>query len=138
MSKIGGPIVVEMIETDDVLAELGAMKADRWVMGFALEAQNPRENALQKLRKKNCDWIVLNHPSAIAADTNDPLTPTNCMSALPSHDDDRERQINVAGQNHDYESWDSQDDTAATHSGQGDAADTYLNGRSPALFRLPP
>ncbi len=70
MSKIGGPIVVEMIETDDVLAELGAMKADRWVMGFALEAQNPRENALQKLRKKNCDWIVLNHPSAIAADTN--------------------------------------------------------------------
>lgn len=70
MSKVGGPIVVEMIETDDVLAELGAMKADRWVMGFALEAQNPRENALQKLRKKNCDWIVLNHPSAIAADTN--------------------------------------------------------------------
>jgi signal transduction histidine kinase len=31
-----------------------------------------------------------------------------------------------------------QDDTAATHSGKDDAADTYLNGRSPALFRLPP
>jgi phosphopantothenoylcysteine decarboxylase/phosphopantothenate--cysteine ligase len=70
MSKTGGPIVVEMIETDDVLAELGAMKDGRWVMGFALEAQNPRENALQKLRRKNCDWIVLNHPSAIGADTN--------------------------------------------------------------------
>jgi phosphopantothenoylcysteine decarboxylase/phosphopantothenate--cysteine ligase len=59
-----------MIETDDVLAELGAAKHGRWVVGFALEAQNPRENALQKLRRKNCDWIVLNAPAAIGAETN--------------------------------------------------------------------
>jgi phosphopantothenoylcysteine decarboxylase/phosphopantothenate--cysteine ligase len=59
-----------MIETDDVLAELGRMKGARWVVGFALEAQNPRENALQKLRRKNCDWIVLNSPAAIGAETN--------------------------------------------------------------------
>jgi phosphopantothenoylcysteine decarboxylase/phosphopantothenate--cysteine ligase len=39
-------------------------------MGFALEARNPRENALQKLRRKNCDWILLNAPSAIGADDN--------------------------------------------------------------------
>lgn len=71
LSKTGGPIFLEMIETDDVLAELGALKQGRWVVGFALEAQNPRENALQKLRRKNCDWIVLNAPSAIGADTND-------------------------------------------------------------------
>jgi phosphopantothenoylcysteine decarboxylase/phosphopantothenate--cysteine ligase len=70
LSKTGGPIVLEMIETDDVLAELGAMKGNRWVMGFALEAQNPRENALQKLRRKNCDWILLNSPSAIGAESN--------------------------------------------------------------------
>jgi phosphopantothenoylcysteine decarboxylase/phosphopantothenate--cysteine ligase len=70
ISKTGGPITIEMIETDDVLAELGETKGDRWVVGFALEAQNPRENALQKLRRKNCDWIVLNHPSAIGAETN--------------------------------------------------------------------
>ena len=70
MSKVGGPVVVEMIETDDVLAELGSEKKNRWVVGFALEAQNPRENALQKLRKKNCDWIVLNAPTAIGADSN--------------------------------------------------------------------
>jgi phosphopantothenoylcysteine decarboxylase / phosphopantothenate---cysteine ligase len=71
LSKTGGPIFLEMIETDDVLAELGSLKQDRWVVGFALEAQNPRENALQKLRRKNCDWIVLNAPSAIGAATND-------------------------------------------------------------------
>jgi phosphopantothenoylcysteine decarboxylase/phosphopantothenate--cysteine ligase len=70
LSKTGGPITIEMIETDDVLAELGAHKGHRFVMGFALEAQNPRENALQKLRRKQCDWIVLNGPSAIGAETN--------------------------------------------------------------------
>ncbi len=70
MKKIGGPITVEMIETDDVLAELGKIKEDRWVLGFALEAQNPRENALQKLRRKNCNWIVLNSPEAIGSEEN--------------------------------------------------------------------
>lgn len=70
LSKIGGPITLEMIETDDVLAELGAAKDGRWVMGFALEAQNPRENALQKLRRKNCDWILLNAPTAIGSPEN--------------------------------------------------------------------
>ena len=70
LSKKGGPLTIEMIETDDVLAELGCLKQDRWVVGFALEAQNPRENALQKLRRKNCDWIVLNSPAAIGSETN--------------------------------------------------------------------
>ena len=70
MKKVGGPITVEMIETDDVLAELGKTKGDRWVLGFALEAQNPRENALQKLRRKNCNWIVLNSPEAIGSEEN--------------------------------------------------------------------
>ncbi|REJ73343.1 MAG: phosphopantothenoylcysteine decarboxylase [Planctomycetota bacterium] len=70
ISKTGGGITLEMIETDDVLAALGAKKEHRWVLGFALEAQNPHENALQKLRRKNCDWIVLNAPSAVGSDDN--------------------------------------------------------------------
>ena len=70
ISKTGGPITLEMIETDDVLAELGRRKEHRWVLGFALEATNARENALQKLRAKNCDWIVLNGPAAIGSETN--------------------------------------------------------------------
>jgi len=70
IAKTGEPIVLEMIETDDVLAELGRNKGTRWVVGFALEATNARENALQKLRAKNCDWIVLNGPAAIGAETN--------------------------------------------------------------------
>ncbi len=70
IAKTGEAVSIEMIETDDVLAELGQMKDQRWVVGFALEAHNPRENALQKLRAKNCDWIVLNAPSAIGSETN--------------------------------------------------------------------
>jgi phosphopantothenoylcysteine decarboxylase/phosphopantothenate--cysteine ligase len=70
ISKTGGPITLEMIETDDVLAELGRLKERRWVLGFALEAANARENALQKLRAKNCNWIVLNGPAAIGAENN--------------------------------------------------------------------
>ncbi|MCA9040287.1 MAG: phosphopantothenoylcysteine decarboxylase [Planctomycetaceae bacterium] len=67
LAKTGGPISIDMIETDDVLAQLGANKGSRWVVGFALESQNARENALQKLRAKNCNWIVLNNPTAIGS-----------------------------------------------------------------------
>ena len=70
LAKTGQPITIEMIETDDVLARLGRVKEHRWVVGFALEATNPRENALQKLRRKNCDLIVLNAPVAIGAESN--------------------------------------------------------------------
>jgi len=71
MTKTGEPITIELIETDDVLAQLGATSEHRWVIGFALEAENARENALQKLRAKNCDAVVLNSPSAIGSETND-------------------------------------------------------------------
>ena len=70
IAKTGEPVSIEMIETDDVLAGLGESKGGRWVFGFALEAQNPRENALQKLRRKNCDLIALNAPTAIGSDEN--------------------------------------------------------------------
>jgi len=71
MTKTGGPITIELIETDDVLARLGAAREHRWVVGFALEAENSRENALQKLRAKNCDVVILNSPQAIGAEVND-------------------------------------------------------------------
>ncbi len=51
---------------------------------------------------------------SVRAETNTPLTPTNCGVSLPAYDDDRERQINVAGDDHNYETWDSMDDTTQT------------------------
>jgi phosphopantothenoylcysteine decarboxylase/phosphopantothenate--cysteine ligase len=70
LSKTGRPIIVEFVENPDILAELGRRKQHRWVVGFALEAQSPRENALRKLRAKACDAILLNHPRAIGAESN--------------------------------------------------------------------
>jgi len=70
ITKTGKPIVLELTETSDVLAELGSQKGDRWVVGFALESQDPRNNAMRKLRMKNCNCIVLNDTSAIGSLTN--------------------------------------------------------------------
>ena len=68
IAKTGEPISIEMVETDDVLAELGRRKGHRWVVGFALEATAPRENALQKLRAKNCNVVAVNSPAAIGSE----------------------------------------------------------------------
>jgi len=70
ITKTGQPIVLELTETSDVLAELGAQRGHRWVVGFALESQDPRNNAMRKLRMKNCSCIVLNDTSAIGSLTN--------------------------------------------------------------------
>ncbi|HTI51512.1 MAG TPA: phosphopantothenoylcysteine decarboxylase [Planctomycetaceae bacterium] len=70
ISKTGKPLVLELVETADILADLGRRKEHRWIVGFALESQNARANALRKLGAKNCDAIVLNHPTAIGSDAN--------------------------------------------------------------------
>jgi phosphopantothenoylcysteine decarboxylase / phosphopantothenate---cysteine ligase len=78
INKTGRPIDLHLIETDDVVATLGAKKQNRWVVGFALETEDHRLRALAKLEKKFCDLIVSNGPAAISAPNNDVevLTPT--------------------------------------------------------------
>lgn len=52
---------IELTKTVDIAATLGARKRpDQLMMGFALETDNERANALGKLHRKNLDWIVLN------------------------------------------------------------------------------
>lgn len=70
ISKTGSAVTFEFVETADVLAELGRHKQHQWIVGFALESQDPRTNAMRKLKMKNCDCIVLNDTSAIAATDN--------------------------------------------------------------------
>lgn len=71
IAKTGQPLVLHLIETDDVVATLGAGKrANQWVVGFALETTDPRLRALAKLEKKHCDLIVLNGPEAMNAIDN--------------------------------------------------------------------
>jgi phosphopantothenoylcysteine decarboxylase/phosphopantothenate--cysteine ligase len=51
---------IELIKTKDILKILGEKKKNQILVGFALETQNEEENAAEKLKKKNLDFIVLN------------------------------------------------------------------------------
>jgi len=68
--KTGQPIDLHLIETDDVVATLGATKGQRWVVGFALETEDHRLRALAKLERKFCDLMISNGPQAISATDN--------------------------------------------------------------------
>lgn len=68
-------MVVRLKRTKDILKTMGGRKAaNQKLIGFALETQNGRENALKKLKSKNADCIVLNSPKVKGAgfkhDTN--------------------------------------------------------------------
>lgn len=62
---------LRLVRTPDILAEMGRRKGRRFLVGFALEAQDARANALEKLRAKNLDAVVLNAPSSFGADATD-------------------------------------------------------------------
>ncbi len=67
-------LTLELKPTSDILRDLGSKKNGVILVGFALETQNELANAKEKLRKKNCDLIVLNSTrdegSAFGAETN--------------------------------------------------------------------
>jgi len=71
ISKGGEMLSLELVETPDVVATLGKAKGDRWVVGFALDTDDEHFRAITKLQQKNCDLIVLNSPTAIAADATE-------------------------------------------------------------------
>ncbi len=71
IAKTGQPLDLQLIETPDVIAGLGAMKRpDQWLVGFALETHDRHIRALLKLEKKSCDLMVLNGPEAMDATDN--------------------------------------------------------------------
>ena len=75
IKKGEGGISVKMDRTVDILAELGRRKRENQVIvGFAAETQNLKQNALEKLKKKNLDMIagniVCGPESGFCGDTN--------------------------------------------------------------------
>jgi phosphopantothenoylcysteine decarboxylase / phosphopantothenate---cysteine ligase len=61
--KRKGPATLDLEPTPDILAEVGAAKGARIVVGFAAETESPLENARKKLETKLLDAIVLNDVS---------------------------------------------------------------------------
>lgn len=60
IKKAANSLSIELTPTKDILASLGKIKENQFLVGFALETENELENAKAKIRKKNLDAIVLN------------------------------------------------------------------------------
>lgn len=58
---------IELEKTKDILASMGAIKKNQFLVGFALETENEIEHAKLKIQKKNLDLIVLNSLNDIGA-----------------------------------------------------------------------
>jgi phosphopantothenoylcysteine decarboxylase/phosphopantothenate--cysteine ligase len=75
IKKSGDALQLQLVKNPDIAATLGQQKKKKQVLvGFALETNQAEENALDKLQRKNLDFIVLNSlqdPGAgFAVDTN--------------------------------------------------------------------
>ncbi len=61
IKRAGDDLVLRLVPTHDIAAELGRMKQDgQHLVGFALETNDEEANAESKLERKNFDFIVLN------------------------------------------------------------------------------
>ncbi len=60
IKKKENALTIELENTKDILASLGAIKKHQFLVGFALETNNELENAKGKLKAKNLNLIVLN------------------------------------------------------------------------------
>ena len=68
--KKGDMLTVNFIRNKDILLELGKIKKDKILVGFAAESENLIENAKEKLQKKNLDMIVVNSVDNFGTDDN--------------------------------------------------------------------
>ncbi|MCL4146679.1 UNVERIFIED_CONTAM: hypothetical protein GTU68_049754 [Idotea baltica] len=74
IKKTATSLEIQLSPTKDILASLGEIKKNQFLVGFALETNNELENAKNKLKRKNLDAIVLNSlqdkGAGFATDTN--------------------------------------------------------------------
>ncbi len=60
IKKNENALTIELVKNKDILFSLGQKKKNQFLVGFALETDNEIENAIQKIKRKNLDGIVLN------------------------------------------------------------------------------
>lgn len=75
IKKIDGQsLILHLLRTPDILAELGSREDHPYLVGFAAESDDVEINAINKLRKKRCDLICANDirkpGCGFATDTN--------------------------------------------------------------------
>jgi len=68
-------LLVNLKQTEDILANLPRTNSKQVVVGFALETENLLENALRKLQTKRLDLVIANNPlregSGFGTETNE-------------------------------------------------------------------
>ena len=62
LKKAGAQPVIDLVENPDILASLAGSgnRRPRLVIGFAAETSNVIEEAVRKLERKQCDWLLAN------------------------------------------------------------------------------
>jgi phosphopantothenoylcysteine decarboxylase/phosphopantothenate--cysteine ligase len=74
MKKKGASLSLLLAQNPDILAEMGKIKGERILVGFAAETADLLENSVKKLREKNLDLIVANdvtqEGAGFSVDTN--------------------------------------------------------------------
>ncbi|MFC5453119.1 bifunctional phosphopantothenoylcysteine decarboxylase/phosphopantothenate--cysteine ligase CoaBC [Paenibacillus aestuarii] len=74
IKKKSDSLTLELVKNPDILQEIGTLKKEQFVVGFAAETEKLDEHALDKLQRKNCDLIVGNDVSqegaGFSGDTN--------------------------------------------------------------------
>ena len=71
IKKTDQPLILKLQRTIDILAELGRIKEEQLLIGFAVQDRSGRQNARRKMAEKNLDAIVLNSPASFGADRID-------------------------------------------------------------------
>ena len=79
IKKKDGKLQIDLLPTKDILASMGAIKKNQFLVGFALETDNEIPNAKAKLDRKNLDMIVLNSLQDKGAGFG---TPTNKITII--------------------------------------------------------
>lgn len=90
IKKLESSLQLELAKTNDILSTLGARKKHQFLVGFALETNNEKQHALEKLKKKNADMIVLNSLKDANAGFG---FDTNKVSVFPADGNNVEMQL---------------------------------------------
>lgn len=61
IKKAGEHLALKLVKTRDILKALGEEKEQQLLIGFAAETTNVEQHALQKIARKNLDFIVANN-----------------------------------------------------------------------------
>jgi len=92
VKKSAAHLAIDLEKNPDILAEIGANKGDRLLIGFAAETEELVANATKKLAQKNLDLIVANDVSLAGAGFN---VETNIVKLL--YRDGRVEDIPIMG-----------------------------------------